>query len=99
MGGDEFVLFLDDCCERDATDIVDKILAAVAREPVGQSLADGFPLQMTASVGLLWVPPDAGPLAVDAVLSQADKLMYAAKRAGGNCLRRGTYSASASAAA
>ncbi len=40
--------------------------------------------QITVSVGLLYVGPSNDPRQLDALVNAADKLMYQAKRAGGD---------------
>ena len=53
---------------------------AIAAEPVGKGKLKA---RLTVSAGLLWVKPSAD-VPLDRLLSAADKLMYQAKRAGGN---------------
>ena len=80
MGGDEFVMLLDDCVLQDAQQIVERVRSAIAAEPVGKGKLKA---RLTVSAGLLWVKPSAD-VPLDRLLSAADKLMYQAKRAGGN---------------
>ena len=43
------------------------------------------PLRLTVSIGVATLGPDADD--IDALLHQVDKVVYAAKRAGRNCVR------------
>jgi diguanylate cyclase (GGDEF)-like protein len=82
LGGDEFALVLSDCQEEDAVRVVERVIARVAEsEPAGAAPGSG---RITLSAGMLWVPPRATRYALDTLLSGADRLMYEAKRAGGN---------------
>lgn len=78
LGGDEFVVILPGLRDRaELEDLARHLLAAVA-EPC--RLANGIELAISTSLGLRLVPPDdADP---DTLLRQADRAMYAAKRAG-----------------
>lgn len=80
MGGDEFVMLFDDCTHEDARKVVERVRSAVAAEPVGKGKLKA---QLTVSAGLLWLKPSAD-LSLGGLLSAADKLMYQAKRAGGD---------------
>lgn len=83
MGGDEFVALFNDCTERDATETGQRIVSAVGSQSARKGDA-AIPLAI--SVGLLYVCPTNQPPGLDAAISAADKLMYLAKRAGGNQL-------------
>lgn len=83
MGGDEFVVLLNDCTEQDATQIVERIISNVAAKTVRKRNQS---TQMSLSAGLLYVRPSNREQQLDAVVNAADKLMYRAKRAGGNRL-------------
>lgn len=83
MGGDEFVALFSDCTEQDATAIGRQIVSGVA----GQSCRkDDSAIPLAASAGMLYVHPTNQPQDLDVATSAADKLMYLAKRAGGNRL-------------
>ena len=82
LGGDEFLLMLSDCSESDAAAVVERILSQMASQPVSNDL--GRAASATLSAGLLWIPPHTPPGALENLVSAADKLMYEAKRAGGN---------------
>ncbi|HLH87016.1 MAG TPA: diguanylate cyclase [Xanthobacteraceae bacterium] len=81
LGGDEFAVilsFLDN--EKTADDIGARLVAAIA-EPYA---IDAMPARIGVSIGIALYPQDGG--AADELLQQADRALYAAKRAG-----RGTY--------
>lgn len=81
MGGDEFVLLLEDLGARtDGLQIADKIQAAMAK-PVCH---EGAALTLTVSMGLSFAA--GGDMSPDDVLKRADAALYEAKAAG-----RGTY--------
>ncbi|MDN3919748.1 putative bifunctional diguanylate cyclase/phosphodiesterase [Roseateles violae] len=79
IGGDEFVLLMEDVPEiADCISLARRLLEALAT-PLG--LADQPLLPISASIGIA-VHPDHGP--GDKLMAHADAAMYAAKRAGGN---------------
>ena len=80
IGGDEFVLLLEDLDEAgDATVFARRIVQSLGKP----MQLDGRQVQITASVGIA-LHPDHGD--GDKLLPHADAAMYAAKRAGGNGL-------------
>lgn len=81
IGGDEFVLLLNDCTQEDADKIVGRIITNVAEKPLGRGKRKAG---ISVSAGLLWVKPSRQEYPLDKLLGVADKLMYQAKRAGGN---------------
>ncbi len=81
LGGDEFVLLYYDCEERDAVRRVETLLRDIAAESVG---GGNRRVRVTVSAGCLSVRPAGGTCTLESVTSAADKLMYQAKRAGGN---------------
>lgn len=81
MGGDEFVLLLNECSQKDAEKIVECIISNVAKQPVNKR---GQSAQIYVSAGMLYVRASSREHQLDAVVNAADKLMYHAKRAGGN---------------
>jgi len=81
LGGDEFVVLLDDCTESDARGVVKRMLAAVADGPIAEGAP---PVHATLSAGLLYVRPTDRQHTLEKLIAAADRLMYAAKRAGGN---------------
>jgi diguanylate cyclase (GGDEF)-like protein len=77
-GGDEFLVLLQDIDdERDARKVLQRLSAAVA-EPIPYA---GRQLQVTASVGVAFLDPNAEPNLEDLV-RRADEAMYQVKRAG-----------------
>jgi diguanylate cyclase (GGDEF)-like protein/PAS domain S-box-containing protein len=81
LGGDEFVILLPGCgADSAARGIADKVRETL-REPfrIGEHA-----LQLSVSIGIAAYPGDG--VTPDALLRQADRAMYAAKRAGGNRL-------------
>ena len=91
LGGDEFLLMLSDCSEADAAAVVERILAQMAGQPV--SNGQGRVAPATLSAGFLWVPPRTAPGTLENLVAAADKLMYEAKRAGGNRVCKGIQNA------
>lgn len=85
-GGDEFMLAAP--CDDDPSalqDMAARLVTALSR-PMS---FDGASLRFGASVGVAWTPaPTAGGVIdMAALLGQADKALYDAKRAGGGCVR------------
>jgi diguanylate cyclase (GGDEF)-like protein len=83
LGGDEFALVISDCAEEDAARMVQSLVTKLAQEPLTKG---NKPAHAAVSAGLVWVPGRTHCPPLDALLVQADQLMYAAKRAGGNRL-------------
>ena len=81
MGGDEFLLLLNDCTEEKATQVVQRIIDDVATTTIR---ARDESAQLTLSAGLLYVSPSNQRQRIDDVVRDADKLMYDAKQASGN---------------
>jgi diguanylate cyclase (GGDEF)-like protein len=78
IGGDEFVLLMEDVADAaDALSLASRLVASLA-QPFMQ---DGRSLHVSASVGIA-VYPDQGQAAQ--LMVMADAAMYAAKRTGGN---------------
>jgi diguanylate cyclase (GGDEF)-like protein len=83
IGGDEFVVVLQDLQERATLERVADRLLWAAGEPV--ELSQGRSVEVKASIGVAFYPQDAS--AMDQLLECADQAMYAAKAAGRNCWR------------
>ena len=82
IGGDELALVLSGTDERPgASAVFEKIRAATAA-PVR---FDDRLIRISVSIGACVYPSDAGD--AQELLKRADSAMYAAKRAGGNCVR------------
>jgi len=84
MGGDEFVLALDDCTEERAKQILDHVVSNVGGKAVRKR---NHSAQIFVSSGMVYVWPTSRKQELDALVCAADKLMYQAKRAGGNRLQ------------
>ncbi len=80
LGGDEFVIVLSPLHASDeCRPVLGRVLAAVS-EPV--DLGEGRQGRVSASIGVALSPDDGAD--GDALMAQADKAMYGAKRAGRN---------------
>ena len=80
VGGDEFVLLLEDCSEEAATLVAEKLRLAF-RDPL---VVDGQTLFMTASIGVATAPTHGDTF--EALLRHADVAMYEAKAQGRNAV-------------
>ena len=78
-GGEEFALLLPATTSTAATDVAERIRAAVAAIPIE---CDGQRFSITVSIGVSQVA--GGETTLDRALSRADKALYAAKRSGRN---------------
>jgi diguanylate cyclase (GGDEF)-like protein len=78
LGGDEFVIVLNDLADPDhALKVADRVCeAAAAPFSIGSSV-----VRLGASVGIAYARPDDS---ADRLLNTADRVMYEAKRMGGN---------------
>jgi diguanylate cyclase (GGDEF)-like protein len=77
MGGDEFAILLDGETD-DPVTVGRRVIDATN----GHGTEAGMPCAVHASVGLVIVEPEAGPVTPDTVLRQADLAMYSAKYSG-----------------
>ena len=85
-GGEEMVLVLPGTARASAAAIAESIRRAICAKPVAVG-DSGAGLPVTASVGVATYEPD-GPLKAAAhLVKAADLAVYAAKRAGRNCVR------------
>ena len=89
-GGEEFLLLLPDATAGEAQTVAEKLRAAIENAEVG-------PTGVTASFGIAAFPADA--VEPERLLRKADQALYAAKRAGRNCVRLAEDSADATWAA
>ncbi len=79
-GGEEFVVLLRDSNPKDAFELAEQVRQAVA----GITLDSGVePVQLTVSIGVACNSPERA-LDVQALLSAADRALYAAKQGGRN---------------
>jgi diguanylate cyclase (GGDEF)-like protein len=76
VGGDEFVILLEEMTEEQLPEVVARIAAAV-EEPIE---VEGVPLSVGTSIGVAWYPEDGE--SVDGLLEAADREMYHQKEAG-----------------
>lgn len=77
-GGEEFVLCLPDASVAQASEIAERICAAMAEAVVTHN---GQPIQVTVSIGVAALRPGES---IEQWLSRADKALYEAKRGGRN---------------
>ncbi|WP_118183325.1 putative bifunctional diguanylate cyclase/phosphodiesterase [Paraburkholderia phosphatilytica] len=84
LGGDEFVIVAGNLRDEHSADaIAHKVLASLSEEFL---LDASIPVRIGASIGIALAT--AGAASLDALLSDADCAMYAAKRSGRNTFRR-----------
>lgn len=76
IGGDEFVVLLNDCCTTDARRVAEGLVATIAAIPI---TLKGRPHVLGASIGLVALRHDMG---AEAALARADAACYAAKNSG-----------------
>jgi diguanylate cyclase (GGDEF)-like protein len=84
LGGEEFVVIVEDTGLRDALRTAEQLRLAVASAAF---LTHAGPLRITCSLGVATFDPAAATTTVDQLLSQADGWLYAAKKAGRNCVQ------------
>ncbi|HJT93797.1 MAG TPA: bifunctional diguanylate cyclase/phosphodiesterase [Mycobacterium sp.] len=82
LGGDEFAVLIEGSVD-DGLVAADRVLGAF-EAPI---VIDGVALAVRPSVGLTLCTADTPEATVDDLLRHADLAMYAAKRAGGGCVR------------
>jgi diguanylate cyclase (GGDEF)-like protein len=78
IGGEEFAIILPECSPEDAIHAAKRIHAGL--NPISVHIHP-HSLQLTASAGLVWTNLNA-PISSAALLEQADREMYRAKRSG-----------------
>jgi len=83
-GGEEFVAVLPNTDAEGAQLVASRLVQLVAEEPVELGTADA-PVKVTVSAGSATVVPMPG-LQSRALLLAGDRALYAAKRAGRNCV-------------
>lgn len=79
-GGEEFLMVLSNCDARHSAARADQIRQAISAKPMHTAAG---PLNITMSMGLL-LSMEWGALPVEAILSEVDTALYAAKVAGRN---------------
>ncbi len=77
IGGDEFVVMMNDSDELAARSVADEIIAAISRE---HRIADGQVLRVGCSIGLC-LAPDQGR-EPEVLLARADAALYEVKNQG-----------------
>lgn len=90
LGGEEFIFFFSNADLEHGRLVAERIRAVIATKPVE---ADGHRLPVTASFGVVSIPPGlAGSGNVmETALRIADQAMYEAKRGGRNQVRTATF--------
>jgi diguanylate cyclase (GGDEF)-like protein len=81
-GGEEFLMVLPDTPPEAARVVAEMLRSVIARTPVAFG---GHQLQVTGSFGV--VTASKGETDAGAMIAHADEALYAAKRAGRNCVR------------
>lgn len=82
-GGEEFLVVLNNCDPTFAFARAEEIRNTITQRPVQTSTG---PVPVTMSLGLL-LSHEWGKLSVEELLREADSALYAAKRAGRNCVK------------
>jgi diguanylate cyclase (GGDEF)-like protein/PAS domain S-box-containing protein len=82
-GGEEFLLGLLDCDAENARRCAERFRAAMEKTAIDPGNGD-TPLHLTISVGVATLDDETGD--IDALIHNADQGVYAAKRAGRNCV-------------
>ena len=80
VGGDEFMLVLNDVAPQQVLPLADRIRQAIAEHPLAH--VDGVPVTMTVTMGCASYPDDAAT--IDELIAAADEALYIAKRRGRN---------------
>jgi two-component system cell cycle response regulator len=82
-GGEEFALALPDTAAEEAAAVAERIRELVAQEPF---VNDGQDHRVTVSLGVATTAGD-GTMSPQALIQQADEMLYLAKADGRNCVR------------
>jgi len=85
-GGDEFLIVLPDCNEKDAVEAAERLRKRIAGEPMA---APGKPISVTVSIGLA-TNEKHGDMDAAILVQAADVALYRAKNSGRNCTRPAT---------
>ncbi|MGH8519412.1 MAG: GGDEF domain-containing protein, partial [Panacagrimonas sp.] len=78
-GGDEFIVLLPETPAKGATDVAERIRAAIGARPLA---INGQQILTSVSIGLACYPEDGRTL--DALAARADRALYQAKQEGRN---------------
>lgn len=84
-GGEEFLVVLSDCGDREADMVCERMRAKIAEAPI--QARDGTPIPVTASIGVTTF--SAAVSTGDELIAGADQALYAAKETGRNRVMRG----------
>ncbi len=82
-GGEEFIVILTETHLPQAEELAERLRISIAEHSI--LLAEGKELNITVSIGIASYPEHAQSR--EGLLKAADSAMYAAKRAGRNCVR------------
>lgn len=82
VGGDEFIVLIEDYAERKSVEIYADRLLALLSQPVD---LHGVEVTTSASIGVASFPQDASD--IEGLMRAADQAMYDAKASGGSCFR------------
>jgi two-component system, cell cycle response regulator len=83
MGGDEFAIIMCSRTKEDAAVVLDEVRQAIIAKSVE---GNGVKASLSASIGLAWLGTPAPGCDQEALLAEADRVMYEAKRGGKNRL-------------
>ncbi len=85
MGGEEFAVLMPETEEHEAAIMLERLRQAMNRASGSPYWEGRTPIPFTMSIGVAaWRPEEA---TIDEALQRADKALYAAKRAGRDCVR------------
>lgn len=84
IGGDEFIIVMDDVAEADQLGALAERVIASLDEPV---VIRSNELRVGVSIGIAYVAPTGPTTTADELLVMADAAMYEAKQSGGNTFR------------
>lgn len=81
VGGEEFIIVMPECEPEIATKVAERLRKVVADTPFDVD-ADAGPLKVTVSIGVTWAEADGKE--AEALIGEADRALYEAKRGGRN---------------
>ncbi len=88
LGGEEFAVLLDGMRDEQVLALAERLRQRVAEAPFSVAIAQAAPLQIRMSISLGVARQDDGaPDLLVQMMAHADQALYAAKRAGRNCVR------------
>jgi diguanylate cyclase (GGDEF)-like protein len=83
-GGEELVMVLPETSRQVASAIAETIRLAIAKQPIQ---CNGAAIAVTISIGVATLEPNSAMTEPGHLLKAADMAVYAAKRAGRNCVK------------